>query len=313
VCVRVCVPVSDWAWLGSTGNAAWPPARPAPLFRCTWSAGRDHACGTDPRGAFPTLSLLAERATALQLRAVRLGVEVGGGKAALAARLVGTLHARQRAPLPSSVLSIDVGLRNLAFAHVASDGRVLDWQRVAVVADGHASHDAAASARAARALVTRLPSAPLVAIEQQRHRTRGSAAVAEAVFRLGVLEGQLHALLPGAVPVAPGRVARLFALPPGRDKKAAAVATVHALLHPPATAAAAPGPLPLPLPVTPVVPAALVAAYGHERKRDDLADCLLQALAVLAWHTHARTDAAALLPACAAPAPCPCQHDTCTA
>ena len=183
--------------------------------------------------------LLGERLVDLQRRAVAIGVEVAGPKAALAARYVAALRAPPLLPpapphapaqqLPSLV-SIDVGLRNLAFAHVRGDGTVLDWQRVAVFEDGRGGHHAAVSATAARALVARLPAADVYMVEEQRHRTQGSKAMAETVFRLGVLEGQLHALLPGAQSVSPARVASLFGLPVGRDKKNAAVAVVAALL-----------------------------------------------------------------------------------
>jgi hypothetical protein len=224
--------------------------------------------------------LLKLTAAQLRDRLKNCGVEVSGTKRQLAARL--TQAATAQRPLErtkaKTLLSIDMGLQNLAYAHVeVVSGRVFHWARVAVGLPK--TYNASTSVGAVRAFVQSLPKADVYAIEEQRHRTGGGAMMAEIVFQLNVLEAQVHCLLwPNTFGVKPDRVARLMDLPKGAKKKEAAVKIVKGLLH------EQPSSMEQTLTTLPIVPPALVEMFEKEKKRDDLSDCLLQALAVLHWN-----------------------------
>ena len=118
-------------------------------------------------------------------------------------------------------------------------------------------------------------------IEEQRHRSGGRAAMPETVFRLCVLEAQLHCYLhPRSASLRPGRVAQLFQLPKGPTKKAASTRLVTELLESTDSGTSTIAGI---SPVVPSVPAKLRDLFFSEKKRDDLSDCMLQALAFFTW------------------------------
>lgn len=115
-----------------------------------------------------------------------------------------------------------------------------------------------------------------VFIERQRHRSGSNSAVLEIIMRLAILEAQLHCFLSGKfesiVPVNPGSVAKFFDLPTGKDKKSAAVSVVKDFIKNERV----------------LVPSALKTFFLGQRKQDDLADSLLQAVASLEFRRNCR-------------------------
>ncbi|KAJ2454672.1 hypothetical protein GGF42_003566, partial [Coemansia sp. RSA 2424] len=100
--------------------------------------------------------------------------------------------------VPAEVVSIDIGFRNLAFAHVARCGRVLEWRRVELLTE--ANFEPWTLAAVVEEFVrTALPARPASActylIEHQRFRSQGSAAVTDSVMVNNLIEALLYANL----------------------------------------------------------------------------------------------------------------------
>lgn len=188
--------------------------------------------------------------------------------------------------VPGEMLSLDLGLRNLAVCRLVcpSSGsiQVASWAKhdlsLPVVYNprdyAHAVHDFCTR--------TLLPAfhGRYIFIERQRHRTGSHAAILETIVRLAILEAQLHATLsPGftTVPVNPGSVARFFQLAPGKTKKAEAVSLVKGLLTGQKAAS-----------FSLSVPKDLTSHFYALSKQDDLADALLQGIAALEFRRHCR-------------------------
>ncbi|KAJ2765642.1 hypothetical protein IWQ57_004696 [Coemansia nantahalensis] len=103
-----------------------------------------------------------------------------------------------KAFVPEEVVSIDIGFRNLAFAHVARGGRVLAWQRVELLKE--ATFEPWALAAVVEAFVRdTLPVRPAAQctyiIEHQRFRSQGSANVTNSVMVNNLIEALLYANL----------------------------------------------------------------------------------------------------------------------
>ncbi|KAJ5673854.1 mitochondrial resolvase Ydc2 [Penicillium macrosclerotiorum] len=159
----------------------------------------------------PTSWLAPLKAAQLQHIARATGIPSSGPKAALAQRIAADLTTATPDPRPWSILSIDMGIRNLAFAHLRVDraggsarATLAAWRRQPVSkiagldlegADGFVPQ---AYAAAAYELVTALLAAyrpTHVLIERQRFRSNGGSAVQEWTLRVGVLEGMVYAVL----------------------------------------------------------------------------------------------------------------------
>ncbi|KAJ2453218.1 hypothetical protein EV183_002372 [Coemansia sp. RSA 2336] len=150
----------------------------------------------------------------------RCGIPLGIGKAHKIQSLSSFLQASQRLAIdryqvhhkrqsptatvanswfvPREVVSIDIGFRNLAFAHVSSDGRVLAWKRVELLPE--AVFEPWVLATAVEELVhntlpVRLASQCTYIIEHQRFRSQGSAAVTNSVMVNNLVEALLYANL----------------------------------------------------------------------------------------------------------------------
>lgn len=234
--------------------------------------------------ALPMLTRL--RVSQLAPIAVQCGISSSQPRAQIIAALQGfyqKIRTEKRDATRRTVLSIDLGLTNLAWARLscqASEPKVClqHWQRTDLnLPDTYHPRE---YANVLRGFVCKeLLAEPVdhVYIERQRHRTGGMAAVLEPVIRLALIEAQLHALLlanaraPMASTVIPGAVAKYFGLPVGPEKKRAAVQKVVQLLSEEA-----------------IHPACDVAFF-HTRgvgKRDDLADCLLQGIAAISFERN---------------------------
>ncbi|KAJ2158783.1 serine/threonine protein kinase, CMGC [Coemansia sp. RSA 552] len=103
-----------------------------------------------------------------------------------------------KAFVPQEVVSIDIGFRNLAFAHVSKSGEVLGWQRSELLAE--ASFEPWTLAEVVERFVHEsLPVRPAqqctYIIEHQRFRTQGSAAVTNSTMVNSLVEALLYANL----------------------------------------------------------------------------------------------------------------------
>ncbi|KAJ1735594.1 hypothetical protein LPJ61_000471 [Coemansia biformis] len=100
--------------------------------------------------------------------------------------------------VPEEVVSVDIGFRNLAFAHVSREGRVLAWQRVELLKE--ATFEPWALAAVVEAFVRdTLPVRPAAQctyiIEHQRFRSQGSANVTNSVMVNNLIEALLYSCL----------------------------------------------------------------------------------------------------------------------
>ena len=215
-----------------------------------------------------------------------MGLSPSGVKAEMALRLASVANTdpsqfdgelRHLRPVPvRSIVSMDLGLKNFAFAHLdlTSVGHVREWRRIEV--HSPSPYHPAPFAAVGVALAARLPAADLYLIEAQRHRSGGAATVIEHAIKLRLLEVLLHAQLLGrAASVQPKRVAGLFELPEGRGKKKDAVVRARTIIADSMREG-----------MLSFAPEAK-NAFEEETKRDDMSDALLQALAVIRWRKAA--------------------------
>lgn len=109
-------------------------------------------------------------------------------------------------------------------------------------------------------------------IERQRCRTMGSRAIPECILRVNFVEILLHYHLKDyASSISPERVANYYALPKGREKKAAAVHLVTQLIEDGHVG----------------IHEDLRQFFKNSRKQDDLSDSILQARAFFQWKHEA--------------------------
>jgi len=112
----------------------------------------------------------------------------------------------------------------------------------------------------------------VVLIERQRHRTHGAAALPETLLKVNMMEVQLHCFLLGkSISVLPEHVSKYFGLRTKTiSKKKAAVELVEELLVKDNRLFGNENPI-------------MLKRFKDEKKRDDMADALLQAKAFLDW------------------------------
>ncbi|EAU34551.1 conserved hypothetical protein [Aspergillus terreus NIH2624] len=163
------------------------------------------------------LWLQSLKTTQLQRIAQATGIQSAGPKGPLIQRLDTELtdsayRSGHATPQPLSILSIDMGIRNLAFAHLlvppAPQLRATTppaatvvptlqaWRRLSLSAPGD-DFSPGTYAPVAYALVTELLATHRpthVLIERQRFRSGGGSAVQEWTLRVGVFEGMLYAV-----------------------------------------------------------------------------------------------------------------------
>ncbi|KAJ2910449.1 hypothetical protein GGI21_000860 [Coemansia aciculifera] len=130
--------------------------------------------------------------------------------------------------VPEEVVSIDIGFRNLAFAHVARCGKVLDWRRVELLTEANFEPwtlAAVVEELVQRTLPVRPASTCTYLIEHQRFRSQGSAAVTDSVMVNNLIEALLHANLRHAgahiVAINPMQVSAHWGLIEGRGSSSA--------------------------------------------------------------------------------------------
>ncbi|KAJ2820040.1 hypothetical protein IWW50_005216, partial [Coemansia erecta] len=110
-------------------------------------------------------------------------------------RKIATAH---KSFVPDEVVSIDMGFRNLAFAHVSRSGKVLEWRRVELLEE--AAFEPWVLAKVVEQFVRDiLPVRPAdrctYIVEHQRFRSQGSAAVTNSVMVNNLIEALLYANL----------------------------------------------------------------------------------------------------------------------
>jgi len=264
--------------------------------------------------ALPALTTL--RLTALRHVSCLVGLNISGNKTSLITALAAV---RPSPTPPTRILSIDMGIRNLAYCVLDLCSSPLPalttWTRVTLplsVETLGASISLPAFAAATHTLAAGLlrdhePSHIL--IERQRWRSCGGSKVQEWTIRVNIVEAMLHATLLGqrlagnwdghVESVDPGKVARLWVPRKEGRTNAAAVKSlkkgvVKEWLRTGAAVKVEEG--------GPEMTAELLLLAGtrravkisgepvtaDEKKVDDLADCVLQAVAWLRWQEGRR-------------------------
>lgn len=184
---------------------------------------------------------------------------------------------------PGPIISIDLGLCNLAACEIIemeeskSIYKILNWNKFDLKLPD--IYNPLKYAETVKKFVEKDLlkdfKGERVFIERQRHRSGSNSAVLETIMRLAIVEAQLHCFLNEkveTVPVNSSSVAKFFNLPIGKEKKSAAVKVVKELLK---TERVLTNP-------------SIEMLFLKERKQDDLADSLLQAIASLEFRKNCR-------------------------
>lgn len=246
-------------------------------------------------------SLQAKRVADLKEIATNCGVIVSGKKSDLVQRL--TAHCASAAPRPSSILSFDLGYRNLAYCHLSADKTVLDWARVDLDLPSFHPSVVAPIVRQfiQKRVLQKLEVADRVLVEQQRARSNGSFNVLETTIRVNCVEAILWSGLYEGIdrinrpvdmtPVLRQNIDRawkdeiqqvieedlgsLSKLKSSYEqKKRAGVYLVQKWLDTDAMVTCSD---------------ALKEMYATEKKKDDLSDCLVQALTWYKWESYTKS------------------------
>lgn len=188
---------------------------------------------------------------------------------------------------PHPILSMDLGLCNLAVCEIEAQDpsersyKILNWNKYNLGLPE--VYNPVRYAEIIKKFVeTELLFGSLqgkhIFIERQRHRSGSNSAVLEIIMRLAILEAQLYCFLAEknnykTVPVNPGAVAKFFNLPTGKEKKSSAVLLVKQMLKEGKIISCS---------------SALESYFLTQKKQDDLADSLLQAVASLEFRKNCR-------------------------
>ncbi|KAI9286786.1 ribonuclease H-like domain-containing protein [Umbelopsis sp. AD052] len=243
--------------------------------------------------------LSLQKASEMKIEAISTGVQTSGTKAEVLNRIISQysdiISPTATGPkiVPESVISIDVGYRNLAFAHITKENQVLRWQRVDLDIDNHhPSHSAISVTRFVRQqLLTNIEKECAIVIERQRFRSMGGHSVLEHTLRVNMVEAMLWSALQcmtgpdiakeavNAIAVEKywsmtepefSTVSSVESKTPTRSKKKRSQDLVTHWLD------------------TNVLDcnSSLRTMFSAEKKKDDLSDSLIQGVAWLNWRKH---------------------------
>lgn len=154
------------------------------------------------------LSIL--KASELKQVAVQCGVATSGNKMELCDRIrhrfttaIGNIsrhgHFEANQLVPASVVSLDLGYRNLAQIHLRHDNTIIAWDRIDLDIPEESFHPSVSAPFVRRYIQSNLEPLLLgnddtvgaVLVEQQRYREAGAAAVLETTIRVNCVEAML--------------------------------------------------------------------------------------------------------------------------
>lgn len=226
-------------------------------------------------------------------RIQKLGLDCGLGKTGTKKQLIaGICEAREERRLPKRILSIDMGVRNLAFCQLNLTSQQSMVERWSVMELDEMRFEQPHFGRMAVDLMKgfELDVVDTILIERQRMRSNGLRNVPEWIVRVNILEAMIHALLQNhldrgdydynVLSILPSRVMNYWIRPSTpavaanpnaryRLTKSAKVDLVFSWLNQ-ATRPFA-------------IESGVIQAAASSKKKDDLADALLQALAWAQW------------------------------
>lgn len=139
--------------------------------------------------------------------------------------------AQNKKDVISEIVSIDIGFQNAAWVHMDKDKKVLGWSRAEIIKPK--PYNPAVFQPLVQQFVNRVPKTDIYVVEMQSHRIgKQTAALLPFAVHLRVFEAMLTCLLPGLViPFDPLYTSKHFCLPVGRTKKRAAVNLVESLFQ----------------------------------------------------------------------------------
>ncbi|PJF19378.1 Translation machinery-associated protein 22 [Paramicrosporidium saccamoebae] len=209
------------------------------------------------------------------------GLSVTGTKAEQIARL-STAVLQPALPAPFTLVSLDIGILNFAKAviEVEKDGIrpiLRKWEKTCLdlPATYHPRNSALCLREFAASLVADTSDqASIFLIERQTFRGGGFRMIPGNILNINRIEVQLHCFLleHNVFPINARSVASIFGLE-SRNKKKHATKLVDDFCNDLAAA-----------PID--IPSELASKYALERKKDDMADSLLQGLAFLTWRDN---------------------------
>lgn len=231
---------------------------------------------------------------ALKKLCLNCGLAQTGNKSSLVSSIQGALDSRRR---DAEILSIDMGVRNLAFCHMTHDnlGKVTIKRWALVELDKQGLPNAFEQpkfAQLALDLVSELRPQGIdtVLIEKQRLRSNGLNNVPEWIAKVNLLEAMLHAILQSQKrmglydcsvrSIEPARVMNYWIRP--ENMTAAKTANIRYRLTKQAKMDLVSSWMSNDRPFT-IEPEASHSWDGQKGKRDDLSDSLLQSLAWVRW------------------------------
>ncbi|KAI8989303.1 ribonuclease H-like domain-containing protein [Pilobolus umbonatus] len=131
--------------------------------------------------------------TDLKSIAVHCGITSSGTKPHLIDKLVTHLTESGQMKVNSPVLSIDLGYRNFAYCYLSGENEIIDWNRVDFDLPSFHPSVVAPVVRTfiKDRIVTHLKGAGAVIVEQQRARSNGAHTVLETTLRVNAVEGIL--------------------------------------------------------------------------------------------------------------------------